>query len=322
MNMKLDNYIQTFELLKRNLKWKVSDKRILMTISSIYVLNGKTLDVNRFLQLADAIQSRASLFSPLRSYSRFTTAAMLDVKFENPEDKIEELFQLYDLFREEKFSSGVFTYIAATILLTNEQKNSKATIQLAKEIYDGMKKEHSFLTTSSDYPLATLLALESRSNIISHIESFYDGLAKHGFRKGNDLQFLSHILALEKDASKNVLINRVIQVMDSFVTSGIRAKPMYYPFIGMLALLPQEEYKVAPVLSLYEELNNQKDFKWYKEMNLMMAASFFVNEKTEQKGLAETSLSTILEAILQAQQAVMIATVAATAAASSSSSGN
>lgn len=304
------------------MKWKVSDKRILMTISSIYVLNQETLDVDRFLQLADAIKKKAGLFSSIRSHPRFTTAAMLDVKLERPEDKVDQLHALYDLFREARFGSGVFTYIAATILLTNEQRDPRATILHAKGIYDGMKREHAFLTTSSDYPMATLLALENRTGIIQHIEDFYNELPRHGFRKGNDLQFLSHILALDTAAPKHVLINRVIHVMDSFIQARIKAKQMYYPIIGMLALLPPEEYDIRPLLSLYEELNSEKEFKWYKDINLILAASFFMNEKIDKNGLAETSLNTILEAILQAQQAVMIATVTATAAASSNNSDN
>ncbi|WP_339213068.1 DUF4003 family protein [Ornithinibacillus sp. FSL M8-0202] len=309
MNNVLDSYKQTFDLLKRHMKWKVSDKRILMTISSIYVLNQETLDVDRFLQLADAIKKNAGLFSSIRSHPRFTTAAMLDVKLERPEDKVDQLHVLYDLFRKARFGSSVFTYIAATILH-------------AKEIYDDMKREHAFLTTSSDYPMATILALENRTGIIQHIEDFYNELPKHGFRKGNDLQFLSHILALNTAAPKHVLISRVIHVMDSFVQAHIKAKQMYYPIIGMLALLPPEEYDIRPLLSLYEELNSEKEFKWYKDINLILAASFFMNEKIDKNGLAETSLNTILEAILQAQQAVMIATVTATAAASSNNSGN
>ncbi|MEN2465391.1 DUF4003 family protein [Ornithinibacillus sp. JPR2-1] len=305
----MDSYKQTFDLLKRHMKWKVSDKRILMTISSIYVLNQETLDVDRFLQLADAIKKNAGLFSSIRSHPRFTTAAMLDVKLERPEDKVDQLHVLYDLFRKARFGSSVFTYIAATILH-------------AKEIYDDMKREHAFLTTSSDYPMATLLALENRTGIIQHIEDFYNKLPKHGFRKGNDLQFLSHILALDTEAPKHVLINRVIHVMNSFVQARIKATQMYYPIIGMLAILPPEEYDIRPILSLYEELNSEKEFKWYKDINLILAASFFMNEKIDRNGLAETSLSTILEAILQAQQAVMIATVTATTATSSNNSGN
>ncbi|MEN2767229.1 DUF4003 family protein [Ornithinibacillus xuwenensis] len=322
MNTKMDNYMNYYEELKQQLKWKVSDKRILMTISSIYVLHEKELRMNRFLDLAETIKRNASLFSSMRSYARFTTAAIFDVNFEEPDEKIQQLFDLYDRFREKKLSSGTYTYIAASILIINNTTNPEQKIERMKEIYDGMKKEHLFLTSSEDYPLATLLALEETPNIIQHIEGFYEDLSKSGFRKGNDLQFLSHILALGKDVSKNILISRAQYVMDSFNHAGIKPKTSYYPVIGMLALLPQEEFDMQHIKAMYTFLNEQKDFKWQKDMNVMMATSFFVHDKLDHKGLAETSLSTILEAILQAQQAVMIATIAASTAASNNNSGS
>ncbi|WP_096272835.1 DUF4003 family protein [Paucisalibacillus globulus] len=321
MKNNIEQYVQAYQDLQHHMKWKVTDKRILMTIASIYVLNQKPLQVERLLDLSDTIKQKASLFSSLRSNTRFTTAAMLDVKFENPEANIQKLMDIYDLFREVKFGSGTFTYIAASILLASDAEEPMETVNKAKVIYDGMKKEHAFLTSSNDYPLATLLAIEDQPDIIYHIERFYEELAKNGFRKGNDLQFLSHILALGTDVETNVLINRAMYIKDSFQHTPFKVKSLYYPIIGMLALLPQNEYSIDQIVSMYEELIQQKEFKWQKDMNVMIAASIFVNEKIGNSQLAEASLSTILEAILQAQQAVMIATIAA-ATASSSNNGN
>ncbi|WP_010097631.1 DUF4003 family protein [Ornithinibacillus scapharcae] len=309
MNKITHDYIQYYQDLKRPLKWKVTDKRIIMTIASIYALNQKPLHVESFLDLANKVRNSASYISVLRSTSRYTTAALLDVKFHNPDEKIQELHHTYNLFREEKFKSGVFTYIAASVLLTNPKQNPKLVIQKAKEVYDGMKKEHSFLTTSSDYPLATLLALDYKTGIISTIEELYDELSRYGFRKGNDLQFMSQILALSINDSKNTLVNRAIHVMDSLQHTGIKPKKMYYPIIGMLALLPQNDFIVHEIISTYEDLNSQGDFKWQKDMNIILASNFFLMDKLTHEGLAETSLYTILETVLQAQQAVMAAAV-------------
>ncbi|WP_165767953.1 DUF4003 family protein [Virgibacillus indicus] len=152
-NVKIQHYTDTFEELKSGLKWKVSDKKILMAIASTYVMNNKKLNPEKLLQLADEIKSRAGLFSSMKSYSRFTTAAVLDVHFENPLEQIPTLFQLYDEFKKAKFKSGVFTYIAASILLTNNDNKTKSgkLIENTKEIYEGMKSEHMFLTGASDY---------------------------------------------------------------------------------------------------------------------------------------------------------------------------
>lgn len=316
------DYIQNYQDLKDPLKWKVADKRIIMTIASMYALNEKPLQVESFLNLANMIKNSASVLSVLRSTSRYTTAALLEVKFHNPEEKIQELHQIYDLFREEKFKSGVFTYIAAAVLLANGHHDSKIVIQRAKKIYDGMRKEHSFLTTSSDYPLATLLALDSNISIVSTIEEIYDELSKNGFRKGNDLQFMSHVLALSNSDHKVTLVHRAINVMDSFQRVGIKSKQVYYPIFGMLTLLPQKDFEVDPIISTYEELNSQRDFKWQKDMNILLATCFFLKDKLTHKGLAETSLYTILETVLQAQQAVMAAAVYSTDGGASGDGGN
>lgn len=304
-----NDYINYYLELRAHLKWKVTDKRIIMTIASMYAMNQKPLHINDFLKLAVQIKKSASLASPLRSTSRYTTAALLDVKFENPVDKLQELHRLYDLFREEKFRSGIFTYIAASVLLTSEHQDSKLVIQRAKELYDSMKKEHSFLTSYTDYPLAALLALDYQAGIIHKMEDFYDELGQNGFRKGNDLQFMSHVLALSKTEDQNSLVSRAMHIMDSFQQTGIKPKKMYYPIIGMLALLPENEIRVDPIISTYEELNNQREFTWQRDMNLMLASSFFLKDKLDHEGLAETSLYTILETVLQAQQAVMVAAV-------------
>ncbi|MFD2044363.1 DUF4003 family protein [Ornithinibacillus salinisoli] len=324
MNTKINNYTKTYDALKHRMKWKVSDKRILMSIASIYTMNDTKLDSEKLLQLADTIKRRASLFSSMRSYPRFTTAAMLDVNFDNSEEKVELLYDYYEQFKRAKFSSGTFTYIAATILLTNHTEHLAVptTIQTAKNIYDGMKKEHAFLTSSGDYPLATLLAFREREDIIQHMESYYEQLAKNGFRKGNDLQFLSHILSLSEDGNIQTIVNRTMEVADMLLDHGIKTKTTYYPAIGILALLPPEEFDVHQIIDMYEQLNQVKDFKWQKDMNVLMAVSLFVNEKIDHAGLAETSIYTVLETVIQAQQAVMIATIAGATAATSSNSGN
>ncbi|RKQ31514.1 DUF4003 family protein [Oceanobacillus halophilus] len=318
---KVTDYIDIYEKLRMNMKWKVSDKRILMTIASIYVMNQKELDIKRFFEVADEIKRKASLFSSMKSHPRFTTGALLDVNFDHPKSEVSTLFHLYQAFRKVKFSSGTFTYMAASIVLTNRDRiqDSQSVIHKAKEIYDEMKKEHFFLTGTSDYPLAALLAFEERPDLISHIEHFYEELSKNGFSKGNDLQFLSHILSLDSDTSANQLINRSIEVSDSFKEKGIRRKRMYYPIIGMLSLLPKEECNMDTIIAVYDKLNDH--IKWQKEMNLIIAVSLFINDKLEASGLAETSIYTTLETILQAQQAVMVSTMAA-ASASAATNGN
>src|SRR5699024_314881 len=129
-------------------------------------------------------------------------------------------------------------------------------ISTTKNIYQGMKKEHPFLTSASDYPLATLLAYEQHSDIVQKVEVIYDGLSKNGFRKGNDLQFASHVLALSRDETENTLISRSTQIFDQFKKMGIKPKSLYYPVMGMLALLPQDMLDMQGIYKIYDQLNH------------------------------------------------------------------
>ncbi|MBS4198565.1 DUF4003 domain-containing protein [Bacillus sp. FJAT-49732] len=318
MNNIIDNYIQIFEQLRKEMKWKVSDKKILMMIASLYAMNKKDFQIERFLKIADEIKDRSGYFSYMRSESRYTAAAILDVNYDDPETKVSSLFEIYEDMIKEKFSRGIFTYIAASVLLKiTVDLDYHSLIVKGKETYNAMKKEHPFLTSSEDYPLAVLLASENRENVIQRSEYFYDQLNQNGFYKGNNLQFISHILSLNNEESEKDLLNRTVYVFDSFKEKGIKPKATYYPTMGMLALLPNEELDMEIITDVYDRFNQEKHFKWQKDINLILAVSFYVKDKLKQPNLTETSLYTTMETILQAQQAAMAGSVAAAAAASS-----
>ncbi|MBS4218085.1 DUF4003 domain-containing protein [Bacillus sp. FJAT-49711] len=319
MNEMIDNYIQIFEQLKKEMKWKVTDSKMLMMIAALYAMNRKNFQFDRFFTIAEKIKSRAGYFSYMRSESRYTAAAILEVNYDDPESKVSSLFELYEEMIKEKFNRGIFTYVSASVLLQIAGDHDYHSLILkARETYDAMKKEHPFLTSAEDYPLSVLLASEKSEDIIQRNEYFYNKLNQNGFYKGNNLQFLSHILSLNNEEPETSILSRAIFVFDSFKDKGIKQKVMYYPVMGMLALLPEDEINMDIITSVFDRLNQEKHFKWQKDINLILAVSFYVKDKLKQPGLTETSLYTTIETILQAQQAAMAASVAAAGAASSS----
>ena len=320
---KTTKYIEIHKQLRDILKWKVPDNRVNMMIASLYVVNQRDFHAGNFLDIVAAIKKQAGMFSVLRSYQGFTTASMLDVNFEQPIHQIEQLLDLYNQFVKAKFQRGSFTYIAASVLLTNEQSatDNTAVINKAMKLYQRMKKEHAFLTNKGDYPLVTLLAQadEPVDDLIARTELFYDRLNQEGFRKGNDLQFLSHVLSLNNQENVNTLVSQAIQMHDTFASYKIKTKSLYYPVMGMLTLLPPGEVNMTAITDIYEQLNKEKHFKWQKDMNLIMAINFYVSGRLNNSKLSETSIYTTMETIIQAQQAVMYATIASTTAAAASS---
>lgn len=320
---KLDEYKHIYEQLKEKLRWKISDKRTLMIVASMYVVNDKPFHFPQFFELSQYVKKQAGFFSPLKSYSRFTIAAMLDVRFEQPIESFHKLLELYNRLAAGGFSRGIFTYIAAAAMLSNREEYGE-TLARSLAIYKGMKAKHKFLTSSSDYPLAVLLGKheDSVEILLERMGDFYEKLSEVGFSKGNDLQFLSHILSLHREVEQDILIGRCAVLLQALKQSGQKVKKMHYSTIGLLALLEDGTGVIEEVGKAMEYLNKEKRFKAYRDVNFMMAVNFLVSDKISDSHALETGLYTAIEAIIQAQQAAMVSYVAVISASSSVSSGD
>lgn len=319
---KVDEYSNIYQQLYKSLKWKVSDSRTLMVAASMYVVNQKEFDLQRFMAISDGIKENVGMFSTLNSHHRFTYAAMLDVRFENPMDKFFELLNIYDSLIESKFTRDSFTYLCAYLLLkTQSNEDLQTRIERSMSLYKGMRSNHFFLTSSSDYPLAVLLATEEGSvdELLENMEHFYVKLNQNGFWKGNDLQFLSHILSLQSSNMDRVA-ERCITLLDEVKRrSDIKLRNLHYPVLGLLSFLDNGVQELDIINEIYTQLNQTKLFKWHKDINLIMAINFLMSEKMEDSSLIGTNMYTIIESIIQAQQAVMVATLTSAAVVSSSS---
>ena len=88
--------------------------------------------------------------------------------------------------------AGVYLLISQQpVLLTEENEQHGAHIQRSMQVYKRMKKDHLFLTSTNDYPLAVLLAGQSENveTLMDRVERLYQKLAKAGLRKGMIFSF-------------------------------------------------------------------------------------------------------------------------------------
>ena len=154
------------------------------------------------------------------------------------------------------FSRSIFTYLAAAVLLTEENEQHGAHIQRSMQVYKRMKKDHLFLTSTNDYPLAVLLAGQSENvdTLMDRVERLYQKLATAGLHKGNDLQFLSHILSLKKDVREELLVAKCTNIWNLLKQEKIKVKQMHYPAIGLLALLEDGEKEIHSIRAFIEKL--------------------------------------------------------------------
>lgn len=176
------------------------------------------------------------------------------------------------------------------------------------------------MTGHSDYPLAVMLAQNDRQTdvLILHMEDLYSKLSQNRFRKGNDLQSMSHILSLHENSSADDLVAKSTEIFETMKKEGIKPKSMFYPQIALLTFIEKGMNNLTEIKEIWEQLNAEKAFKWKKDINFMMAVTFVVSDKIENSSLLVTNLSTTIETLIQAQQAASIAAISGAAVASSS----
>lgn len=325
----VEKYSEIYSQLRKRLKWHVTDERTLMMVAAIYVLKDAEFRLERFLHVSEYIKKNVGIFSSLKSGLRFNIAALLDIRFENPTEKFHEFQEIYEKLVAAGFRRGNYAHIAALGLLTKESDQQShshdETVERAMKIYRRMRQSHIFITGESDYPLAVQLAQVNRpvEEVMDTVDNYYQKLNQNGFSRGNDLQFLSHILSLQHEVTTETIIDRCVRLTDDFKQAGRRIKPMFYPAVGLMAIVCKATTTdIDHVMSLYKRLNGEKAFRWHKDLNFIMAANFFVKDQIDDESVLSTGIQTTIEAMIQAQQAAMIATMAGVTAATAANSSN
>ncbi|MER0468873.1 DUF4003 family protein [Bacillus cabrialesii subsp. cabrialesii] len=324
LNEKTKQYISIYAELKSKLKWKVAHDQILMLISSAYIVNKREFDFQRFYDLSSYIKSNIGSFSTLNSHHRFTVASILDIHFQ--QEAKQAFLTFIDRYNEMVrlgYKRDIFTYLSALILLTgkSETANHKEQMNMGLAVYQQMKKNHYFLTSTQNIPLAVLMAENGQGlQALNKAEACYRQLAAGGFRKGHHLHQTSHILALHTEKDAETLVLQCRKLFQTITASHKKPKDVHYPDLALLAFL--EEPDIKTVLAITHELNQEKRFKWQKEMNFKIAVSLYLSEHLEKNLLMESGLYTAIETAIQAQQAAATAVIVSSTAASHSHDGN
>ncbi|WP_203364506.1 DUF4003 family protein [Bacillus sp. REN10] len=317
-------FVADYEKLVDAVSWG-ADKRQLLFIVCQYHSIGQRFDPKSYLQLLNYIKKQVTWMSPLRTSFNYSFTAMLLTNFKDPYQSFEEVQSCYRLLLDKGFRKSSYTYIAATVAVLTP---AECTMDMSKcatramAIYKQMKKEHFFLTSYEDYPLAILLAKceGNHHGLMNEIEYYYGALSEGPFRAGNDLQFLTHILAQGSFHNRPLLAERATHWFESLRDEGVKIKGIHYPIIGILALLATPDQLMDEIMTLYHVFKGEKLFKWYQEMSLLIAAQLVIKEKMQDSSVVTAGLAVSIEAILQAQQAAMFAAIAAATAPSSATS--
>ena len=265
-----------------------------------------------------SIKAQTGTFSSFRGLYKFSIASLLIADQTYSEDSVRRLIENEERLKSVGFKQGQHMPIACYTLYKVSQETDPTTVaKRAYELYMDMKKNHPFLTSSDDYSLSILLAHLNPS--FARIESAYTALNERGFSKSNDLQTLSHIIALS-DLSVEVLVEKCVALKDMLKESKLASGTTYYPSIGVMAVLVEGESDLATQWAeLANYMNKQKKYKWLgKQMNVMLSASLLSNHYIDEvvsNDIMRVTLNISIEAAIAAQMAALIAITSASSAA-------
>lgn len=291
-------YIEMTKKIRMKLNWK-TDKRISMTLASIYILNKQVFQYNRFASLCEELNHPLNQSYQMSDDFKYFYAAVIDVSFEDIEGVVPYCLDLYDMLKREKFPTGTYTYLSSFILWKkgDDDRHEVKIINNASEIYQSIKRKHRFFTDDRQYPLATMRAAEKQRHHEQDHAFFYHQLKKRHFSRGRNLLLLSQILTLPTEHDSDTLVQRAQQFFSDFIEMKIDPRAHLYPLFGLLVLLPEGTVQLSTILEIYEQLTEEKLFRRHKDMSALMSVIFFVEKTSFQPYLVEVLLYTMFEGL-------------------------
>lgn len=325
LQIRCESFIQNKEVIKKTLSWEST--YIYPISAAIFTEKGQQADANRLRQCRDLLKSQTGIFSSFRGTVRVPAISMLAVDY-NPQGKLQNALKVYNMLKGHFFSSNYLVLSAMVIAELAEPERYGQIADRTRILYDRMKAEHPFLTSSEDSAFAALLALSPLSDdqLVQDMERCYE-LLKGQFFSSNAIQSLSHVLALGEGTSEEKC-RRTMTLFQTLKNKGYKYGTSYeLATLGVLALLPEDpEVLAEKMIQVDQYLSHQKDFGVLgvgKRQRLMYAGILVAGEyagNMEHMNLNSAAISSTISLVIAQQVAICSAIAASSAAASSSSS--
>ena len=314
-----DHFIANRDVIKKNFFWE--NANLYPVCANLFTARGKTTDANALMRCKEIVKRETSVFSSFRGNIKLPVICTLALS-DDPQDKMNRALQSYDLLRQH-FWPSEYLALGALLLADAVEAPTAENAARARALYNRMKKEHPFLTSSEDSVFAVLLALSGRDDdtLIEDMEACYQAL-KTRFHASNDVQAMTHVLALAEGESQEKT-SRTIDLYDAIVMGGDKYSRSYA--LSTLAALAAQKGDVnqmaADISDAGDFLSHQKGYGFFGfgKRTRMMHAAMIVSNAYAPAGNAGTAALTGALALIAAEHAAMCAAMASSAAASSAS---
>lgn len=317
---KCEMFIKNRDKFKEAFPWE--NANFYPICAAILADENRLADVEALKETRQMLKSRVSVFSNFRGNCELPLVAMLDVD-SDPEWRLDDAIKLYESLKDHFFSSEYLP--VAAIILSGVTERAGAA-ERTRRIYDLMKKEHPFLTSSEDCVFAAMLAVSEKGDneLIREIETCYDSL-KEKFHDRNALQSLSHVLALIGDefTTASDKCRNTVRLYDMLKEKKLRYGTGYeLATLGVIANLPGDLDGICrDLIEVSEFLKEQKGYGFWgsftKQQRLMHAAMIVISDRIGGSDVNACAAVNGTISMIAAQHAATCAAISVSIAASS-----
>ena len=319
-------YLETFERLRARKRWSTETATFRFVALALGAA-AAAVDYDRLEEAAAGLRKRARWTSPLTSEIRYVVAAMILRRGLDPADVHARVFEARDAFKARRIPSrGTGPTLAALLLaLRSEARPVPARhVERLASIYRRWRKDHFWLTSAADLPAAALHAGrdEAVEVVTADVERAYERLREAGFRRGNALQLVSHLLAVDPRGT-DTAVQRFSLVAKRLKEARERVSTGRYDEVALLALTQESPGRVVDRVLGYRDRLRAAKPRPSKDLALSLAAGIELAEDSARASHDSAGDLAALQAIrdiLDAQQAATIAAISASSAAASSGS--
>jgi len=317
MEPKLQALCEQFILNRDRVKQtqKLSSSYLPPVCAPLYCTQGKTVDEERLKVCQKLIKEKTGVFSNFRGIMEMAFACMLALE-EEPETALKNALSAYNLLKKE-FTASQYLPLAAFLL--KDEADVNGIIARGREIYQTMRKEHPFLTSTEDSVFAVLMAFSDKDNdaLIEDMEACYT-LLKERFNNGNSVQAVSHVLAMAEGTPEEKT-GKLFDLFDALRRSGLKYSKYYeLATLAALSTLPVDVGQMAmDMLDVDAWLSGQKGYGFWgtpKATRLMHATMIVSNAYTSNLTLSTAAFAGTLTMVISQQIATMAAIAGANAA--------
>ena len=318
-----NNFISNKEVIKSVFKWE--NDQIVAASSATFMNRGTVADADKLANCKKLLKENTGVFSNFRGNVELPMVAQLAIA-EFPEEKMKKTLNVYEALKNEFRGSEYLVLAAAVMADMVSEEQADRMVEKARSIYNKMKQDHPFLTSSEDSVYAVLMAVSEKSDevLMEEMEVCYKKL-KESFSASNEVQALAHVLSIAEGAPEDKC-KKVVALYDALREAEVKyGKYHELVVLASLALLPVElSTLVEDIKAVDAFLAEQKGYGFLgldKKTRLMHAA-MIVSADYAKNDNAEIAAMTGTLAAVAAQQAAMCAVIAASAASSAAAASN